>query len=79
MIALELIQHLQTLPSETKIVVRGYEDGYNDILELKQVKIKLRENQEWFYGEYEKSDAADTIVAIDLFGENTKAPDALHL
>ena len=35
MIAQELIQHLKTLPPNTKIVVRGYEDGYNDILQLK--------------------------------------------
>ena len=25
---------LQTLPGDTKIVIRGYENGYNDILKL---------------------------------------------
>jgi len=25
----ELIQQLQALPAQTKVVVRGYEDGYN--------------------------------------------------
>ena len=41
MTAQELIQHLQTLPPDTKIVVRGYEDGYNDILKLKEVKTNI--------------------------------------
>ena len=31
----ELINHLQTLSPETKVVIRGYEDGYNDILKGK--------------------------------------------
>jgi len=70
MTAQQLIQHLQNLPPETKIVIRGYEDGYNDILELKRVKIKTKENDYWFEGEYEISDDADATDAIDLFGEN---------
>jgi hypothetical protein len=41
MTAQELIHQLQTLPPHTKIVVRGYEDGFNNILQLKEVKIKL--------------------------------------
>jgi len=36
MTASELIILLQKFPPETKIVVRGYEDGYNDIIELRQ-------------------------------------------
>ena len=40
MTAQELIQHLQTLPPTTKILVRGYEDGYNDILKLNEVKLR---------------------------------------
>ena len=73
MTAPELIQHLQQLPPDTKIVVRGYEDGYNDILKLRQVKIKPQPDADWYVGEYIDSNDADAIAAIDLFGENTKA------
>ena len=43
----ELINHLQNLPPQTKVVVRGYEDGYNDIIKLRSVKIKPNENSYW--------------------------------
>jgi hypothetical protein len=38
--AKELIQLLQTLPPDNKIVVRGYEGYYKDILQFNEVKIK---------------------------------------
>lgn len=70
MTAQELIKQLQTLAPETKIVVRGYEDGYNDILKLRPVNIKLNESQEWYYGEYEDSSEQNSIEAVELFGDN---------
>lgn len=75
MTAKELIIELQKLSPETKIVVRGYEDGYNDILELKTVKIKATPGSTWYDGEYDVSADGDAVVAIDLFGENKKAKD----
>ncbi len=36
MTAQELIRHLQTLPPNTAVVMGGYEDGYNNILQLNQ-------------------------------------------
>lgn len=75
MTALELIMLLQKFSPETKIVVRGYEDGYNDIIELKQIKIKYNPEAEWYYGLYSDSKEADAIPAIDLFGKNPKEMD----
>ena len=75
MTASELIKHLQTLSPDTKIVVRGYEDGYNDILKLKHVKIITKANSSWYDGEFEDSNDADAINAIDLNGENKNAKD----
>jgi hypothetical protein len=69
--AAELIQHLQSLPPDTKIIVRGYEDGYNDILKIRNVKIKPNQDAHWYDGEYKDSDDPDAIVAADLFGDNT--------
>ncbi len=39
MTAKELINLLQELPSEIKVVVRGYEDGYNDIQQLNTLRL----------------------------------------
>ncbi|MEI8366623.1 MAG: hypothetical protein WCF65_09440 [Parachlamydiaceae bacterium] len=77
MTAQELIIHLKTLPPETKVVVRGYEDGYNDILKIRTVKIKHNENSRWYDGEYDNSEDSDAINALDLFGENKNPKDDL--
>ena len=77
MTAQELIQLLQTLPPHTKMVVRGYEDGYNDILRLNEVKIKPKADAEWYYGEYVDTNDAEGIIAIDLFGVNQRVKDDL--
>ena len=63
------------MPSDTIIVVRGYKNGYNDILKLRNVKIKPTENPYWYDGEYDDCIDADAYNAIDLFGENTNAKD----
>jgi hypothetical protein len=70
MTASELIRLLQEFLPDTKIVVRGYEDGYYDILKLRQVKIKYNPDAAWYYGIYSDSEEADAILAVDLFGEN---------
>lgn len=75
MTAFELIDFLKRLKPETKIVVRGYEDGYNDILQIKPVKIKQKVDSHWYDGEYDESDEEDVIDAVDLFGKNKNAID----
>ena len=70
MTTLQLIQLLQSFPPSTKVVVRGYENGYNDILKLIEIKIKPNAESAWYNGEYEESKEADAIYAINLFGEN---------
>jgi hypothetical protein len=77
MTAQELIQLLQTLPPHTKIVVRGYEDGYNDILKFNEVKIKPKADAKWYDGEYDDTNDSEAILAIDLFGVNQRVKDDL--
>ncbi len=77
MTASELINELQKLSPDTKIVIRGYEDGYNDILQLKPEKIKRKTDSKWYEGEYEDSTEEDAIDAVDLFGENKNSKDDL--
>lgn len=47
--------------------IRGYEDGYNDIVKLEPIKIKPKVNAEWYDGEFEDSTHADAIDAVDWF------------
>ncbi len=70
MTAKELTLLLQTLPPEMKVVVRGYEDGYNDIKQLKPVKLKKEPNTQWYYGEYFANDSEPAVAAVEVFGEN---------
>lgn len=71
----ELLKQLQSFPPDTKVVVRGYENGYNDILKFRVQKIKPNPTTHWFDGEYEESDDADAIDSIDLYGENQNPKD----
>lgn len=78
MTVLELIQHLQLLSPETKVLVRGYEEGYNDILQLKPVSVMPKVNAFWWDGEYEESADANAIDAIEIYGENQNPVDDLN-
>jgi hypothetical protein len=69
--AKELIRHLNLLSPETKVVIRGYEDGFNDISQIKTLKIIFKPENMWYYGAYEKSNDTEAIDAVELFGENS--------
>jgi hypothetical protein len=78
MTALELIISLQELPPDTRIIIRGYEDGYNDILRLIPHTIIPHPHQKAdYYGEFTDvpmvNEKVAGIKAIELYGENTKA------
>ena len=70
MTASELIRKLNDLPPEIKIVVRGYENGYNDIIMLKNRKITINKERNWWNGEYIDSKETSAIHAVELFGDN---------
>jgi hypothetical protein len=70
MTAIELINLLQEQPPEIKVVIRGYEDGYNDIRQLKPLKLRHDINAKWYYGEYFEEDSPHWLDAIELYGEN---------
>ncbi|MGC8119995.1 hypothetical protein [Marinobacter sp. VGCF2001] len=56
MTAEELIAQLQKLPSETPVLVEGYETGFDDIVELTPEQVvRYRHAQEWD-GEYQTLD-----------------------
>jgi len=49
--ASELIRKLNDLPPETQVVVRGYENGFNDIIMLKDRDITINKERNWWDGE----------------------------
>ncbi len=71
----ELKEKLAAYPDDTLVVVRGYEEGYNNILQLRSVKIKPRRDSHWYEGEFDDSTDADAVSAVDLFGENKNGKD----
>jgi hypothetical protein len=78
MTAKELIQKLQKLSPDTRIIIRGYEDGYNDIQRLIPLMIIPHPGQKAdYYGEYTiantEKEKTVAIRAIELYGKNTKA------
>ena len=66
----ELIIGLNQAPPNAKVIVRGYENGYNDVLELRSLFVRQNPEANWYDGEYEKSEAPDGIEAIEIYGEN---------
>ena len=56
----ELIEHLQTMPSDTMVVVAGYEGGVNEVGSVDKIKLLLDQHDEWYYGRHEEDKNGDT-------------------
>ena len=70
----QLIKQLEQHDPDTKVVVRGYEDGFNAITQLKTHILKPHPEVTDYYGEFIDVEAEDitTFKAIELFGKNNK-------
>jgi hypothetical protein len=71
----ELQEKLNNFPDETLVMVKGYEEGYNDISEIRELKISLNVYEHWFEGAHEESEDADAINAVVFLGTNKNAKD----
>ena len=49
----QLIKRLQMYPPDLRVVVRGYEGGYNDVDTFENIKIVLDYHSAWYYGKHE--------------------------
>jgi hypothetical protein len=72
----QLIKRLQMYPPDLRVVVRGYEGGYNDVDQFENLKIVLDYHSAWYYGKHEDVES--------LYGNNaeqlkTTAVDALQI
>jgi hypothetical protein len=80
MTANELIENLKQISPDTHVIIRGYEDGYNNILRLiPRIIIPHPEQKAYYYGEYTEAltekEKNLAVKAVELYGENTKAED----
>lgn len=78
----DLIEALSQCDPDARVVVAGYENGFNDISQVKPCEIRLNVYQDWFYGSH--ADAQDhqiqqlmpnapVVQAVALTGENQNA------
>ena len=58
----EFIELLQTYPADLRVVVNGYEDGYDDLSpeQLRVVRITLGTGKHKWEGEHDESDGLST-------------------
>ena len=71
----ELKGKLNDFPDDTLVMVKGYENGYNDVDEIRTIKIKLNVYEHWYEGAHEESAERDAIDAIAFLGSNKNAKD----
>lgn len=74
----ELIEILATHPPEMRVIVSGYEDGYNDLSTVAVVKIRLDcHKQHYYYGAHQKTSDQDVaaVSALWFAGYNPHAED----
>jgi hypothetical protein len=50
---IDLLTLLSQMPAEADVVVKGYEGGVDDVINVKLVKIKKDVYAEWYYGRHE--------------------------
>ena len=72
----QLIEQLKNYPQDLRVVVRGYEGGYNDVDTFENLKLVLDYHSAWYYGKHEDVES--------LYGNNaaqlkTTAVDALQI
>lgn len=68
MIIEELIQQLQRYPKNSRVIVQGYEGGYDDVTIVREISIQPNTSHEWYNGKYLKSDDAASETAVLIFG-----------
>lgn len=68
---IDLITLLSQMPSEVDVVLKGYEGGVDDVVNVKLVRIKKDVNSEWYYGKHEIDEGGDA-PAVYLQREERK-------
>ncbi len=67
MIIEELIRQLQRYPKNSRVIVQGYEDGYDEATSVMEISIQPNTSHEWYNGKYIHSDNAASETAVLIF------------
>ncbi len=70
----ELIKLLQAYPLDMQVVAEGYEDGFDDVLNAEQIKLKPIEIAKWYVGAYDRCYDGSGTDAV-LIKANNKGKD----
>ncbi len=60
----ELIQKLNTLPSELQVVTEGYENGFDIIKTVERISVVENENKDWWDGQFVESNIDNAVEVI---------------
>ena len=69
----DLLTLLSQIPAEADVVVKGYEGGVDNVVNVKMVKVKKDVHAEWYYGRHEIDEDGD-IQAVFIQREE-RQPD----
>jgi hypothetical protein len=72
----QLLQHLAHYPPDTRVVVAGYEGGYNDITIFKTFQLQTDARTEWYMGQHDDIETGGE-PALLLAGENRLSDEYL--
>ncbi len=71
---MDLLTLLSEMPADADVVLKGYEGGVDDVLNVKLVKIKRDVNTDWYYGKHEIDEAGD-IQAVFIQRDEREAEE----
>jgi hypothetical protein len=55
----DILALLSQMPADADVVVKGYEGGVDDVVNVKLVKIKKDVHAEWYHGRHEIDEDGD--------------------
>ena len=64
MTAAELIELLSKYPADMRVIVNGYEGGYDDITAPVKTPIKLNFYKQWYYGPHTDGGTEHDEIAL---------------
>ncbi len=60
----ELIALLSKMPADADVVVKGYEEGVDDVIDVKLVQIRRDVYKQWYYGKHVIDSTGDVQAAF---------------
>ncbi|GMV33964.1 MAG: hypothetical protein DCC59_04500 [Chloroflexi bacterium] len=68
----DLLNLLSQMPADADVMVKGYEGGVDDVINVKLVNIKKDVNVEWYYGRHE-ADEDGGVQAVYIQREERRS------